>query len=128
MFSCWSKCLLYCKQDENWGETQTHITSEQSVSVEDLSVPGLGRGMEHWDGGDDRSVLLVCQRYFGFLATSALALAALVSPLAMAILPKIGVFGETPTNPSRLVFHTHHNLNVIKKFFRVLKQNLSLLC
>lgn len=96
--------VLIVLQDENWGETQTHITSEQSVSVEDLSVPGLGaRGMEPWDSGDDRSVLIVCQRYFGFLATSALALAALVSPLAMAILPKIGVFGETPTNPSRFV-------------------------
>ncbi|XP_059472859.1 vang-like protein 2 [Neocloeon triangulifer] len=89
-------------QDENWGETQTHITSEQSVSVEDLSMPGFsGRGaLESWDGGDSGSAFHVCQKYISVLATVALSLAAVLSPLAMTILPKIGVFGETTTTSS----------------------------
>jgi hypothetical protein len=97
-------CLVCYLQDENWGETQTHITSEQSVSVEDLS-PGPGRplGLEPWDASEDRSLLFLCQRYLGFLATAALALAALASPLTMAVLPKLGLVGDTSAAPGRLV-------------------------
>ncbi|KAF4514214.1 UNVERIFIED_CONTAM: hypothetical protein B566_EDAN019451 [Ephemera danica] len=93
-----SNSLQY--EDENWGETQTHITSEQSISVEDLS-PGAGRplGLEPWDANEDRSLLFMCQRYLGFLATAALALAALASPLAMAVLPKLGLVGDTSAAP-----------------------------
>ncbi|CAB3367002.1 Hypothetical predicted protein [Cloeon dipterum] len=89
-------------EDDNWGETQTHITSEQSVSVEDLSMPGFsGRGaMESWDGADSGSAFHVCQKYFGVLASGALALAAILSPLAMTILPKLGIIGETTITTS----------------------------
>jgi vang-like len=89
-------------QDDNWGETQTHITSEQSISVEDLSVPGFSaRGvLEPWDGADSGSAFYVCQKYMGVIATTALALAAILSPVAMTVLPKLGIVGEITTSSS----------------------------
>lgn len=83
-------------QDENWGENTTAVTgntSEQSGSVEDV---GGGAGGGGWGGAypDEGGLAFVCQRYIGTLMSAAISLVAFLSPVAMVVLPKIGVLPE----------------------------------
>lgn len=74
-------------QDDNWGENTTAITgntSEQSLSMEDVS---------NWPmAGSDGGLRLSCQRYVESTLALALTAAAFFSPLAMVVLPKLGIF------------------------------------
>ena len=78
-------------QDENWG-TETHITgntSEQSISMEDVN--------SNWattnSGGN-----FACQKHMERIISLMLCMAAFCSPIAMALLPKIGFFPSTFQN------------------------------
>ncbi|XP_039447196.1 vang-like protein 1 [Culex pipiens pallens] len=73
-------------QDETWGENTTAITgntSEQSISMEDVS---------YWQMSDDTGIGFACQRYLERTLSFLLCLVAFVSPVAMAVLPKVGFF------------------------------------
>lgn len=79
-------------QDENWGENTTHVTgntSDQSISMEDVS---------NWPNENQTGVGFACQRYMERLISIVLCLAAFFSPLAMALLPKLGFFSSTFQN------------------------------
>jgi vang-like len=79
-------------QDENWGENTTHVTgntSDQSISMEDVS---------NWPNSNENGVAFACQRYMERLLAVVLCLAAFFSPLAMALLPKLGFFSSTFQN------------------------------
>jgi vang-like len=76
------------QNDENWG-TETHITgntSEQSISMENVNWPTN-------DGGS-----LACQKHFEQILSMLLCLASFFSPIAMALLPKLGFFPSTFQN------------------------------
>ncbi|KAK6636898.1 hypothetical protein RUM43_010562 [Polyplax serrata] len=86
-------------QDENWGENTTAITgntSEQSESLEDVS---------HWANENDVGFGFACQKFFGTTLTGFISAAAFLSPLAMVVLPKIGVFSAL--NPASTVSQQH---------------------
>lgn len=73
-------------QDETWGENTTAITgntSEQSISMEDVS---------YWQMSDDTGIGFACQRYLERALSVLLSAVAFVSPLVMAVLPKLGFF------------------------------------
>ncbi|XP_055599551.1 vang-like protein 1 [Uranotaenia lowii] len=73
-------------QDETWGENTTAITgntSEQSISMEDVS---------YWQMTDDTGIGFACQRYLERSLSVILCTAAFLSPLIMAVLPKVGFF------------------------------------
>ncbi|XP_039289404.1 vang-like protein 2 isoform X2 [Nilaparvata lugens] len=84
-------------QDENWGENTTAVTgntSEQSGgSVEDVGSAAGGGG---WGGAypDEGGLAFVCQRYVGTVMSAVISMAAFLSPVAMVVLPKIGVLPE----------------------------------
>lgn len=79
-------------QDENWG-TETHITgntSEQSISMEDVN---------NWPGGGGHSNgSFACQKHMERIISLILCMAAFCSPIAMALLPKLGFFPSTFQN------------------------------
>lgn len=78
-------------QDETWG-TETHITgntSEQSISMEDIN---------NWPGSNMDGNSFGCQRYIERIMSLVICFGAFVSPVAMAILPKIGFFPSTFQN------------------------------
>ncbi|XP_065080302.1 vang-like protein 1 [Ochlerotatus camptorhynchus] len=73
-------------QDETWGENTTAITgntSEQSISMEDVS---------YWQMSDDTGIGFACQRYLERTLSVMLCAVAFLSPLVMAVLPKLGFF------------------------------------
>lgn len=74
-------------QDENWGENTTAITgntSEQSISMEDVS---------NWAATNDNTGIgFACQRYLERIFSLILCFIAYFSPLAMAVMPKLGFF------------------------------------
>lgn len=76
-------------QDENWG-TETHVTgntSDQSISMEDVN---------NWpttSGGN-----FACQKHIERIISMILCMAAFCSPIAMALLPKLGFFPSTFQN------------------------------
>lgn len=77
-------------QDENWG-TETHITgntSEQSISMEDVNNWPMTNS-----GGN-----FVCQKHMERILSLILCMAAFCSPIAMALLPKLGFFPSTFQN------------------------------
>ena len=72
-------------QDENWGETTTAITgatSETGFSMEDMSR--LNKDLEE-------SIGFNCARYVGSILAGILGFVAFVSPIAMVVLPKLGL-------------------------------------
>ena len=72
-------------QDDNWGETTTAITgatSETGFSMEDMSR--INKDLEN-------SIGFNCVRYLGTILAAILGLAAFLSPVAMVILPKVGL-------------------------------------
>ena len=72
-------------QDDNWGDNTTAITgntSETGFSMEDMSR--ITKDMED-------SIGFNCARYAGSVTAGILGLAAFLSPVAMVILPKIGL-------------------------------------
>lgn len=76
-------------QDENWGENTTAITgntSDNSQSMEDVSMwpPDEGEGMTY-----------LCRRHLATAITLVLCLIAFISPIAMVLLPKLGVLGSS---------------------------------
>lgn len=78
-------------QDENWG-TETHVTgntSDQSISMEDIS---------NWQGGGGGGGNFACQKHFERIISLMLCMAAFCSPIAMALLPKLGFFPSTFQN------------------------------
>jgi vang-like len=78
-------------QDENWG-TETHITgntSEQSISMEDVS---------NWNSGGNGGGNFACQKHMERVISLMLCMAAFCSPIAMALLPKLGFFPSTFQN------------------------------
>lgn len=80
------------QQDENWGENTTAITgntSDASISMEDVS---------NWQGGAETGMGFACQKYMERLLSVLLCLVAFFSPLAMALLPKLGFFASTFQN------------------------------
>ena len=73
-------------QDDNWGENTTAVTgntSEQSRSTEDLHL---------WTNDSDTSIRTLCYRYIGSFITTILIVSAFLSPIAMVVLPQLGVF------------------------------------
>jgi vang-like len=79
-------------QDENWGigDAETHITgntSEQSISMENVNWPS-----------NDSGGHLACQKHFEHLLSMLLCLTSFLSPIAMALLPKLGFFPSTFQN------------------------------
>ncbi|XP_071454867.1 vang-like protein 2 [Hetaerina americana] len=102
-------------QDDNWGENTTALTSERSASVEDVTAAGMPGGVQ-WRspspsglGADPTctsppasSLSFFCQRYLGILLAGALTVAALISPLAMVILPKLGLLPGLDSNSLRV--------------------------
>lgn len=77
-------------QDENWG-TETHITgntSEQSISMEDVN---------NWPMSNNRGNF-ACQKHMERIISLILCLSAFCSPIAMALLPKLGFFPSTFQN------------------------------
>lgn len=76
-------------QDENWGG-ETHITgntSEQSISMENINWPTKEEG-EHY------SIQKYCENSFLLLMCSI----SFLSPIGMALLPKLGFFPSTFNN------------------------------
>ncbi len=72
-------------QDDNWGETTTAITgatSETGFSMEDMSR--LNKDLEE-------SIGFNCVRYIGTILAGILGLVAFLSPVAMVIIPKVGI-------------------------------------
>jgi len=72
-------------QDDNWGETTTAITGNTSVtdfSMEDMTR--LTKDMED-------SIGFNCARYIGSILAAILGLVAFLSPVAMVILPRVGL-------------------------------------
>lgn len=77
-------------QDENWG-TETHVTgntSDQSISMEDVN----NWPMTNSGGG------FACQKHMERVVSLMLCMAAFCSPIAMALLPKLGFFPSTFQN------------------------------
>lgn len=77
-------------QDDNWG-TETHITgntSEQSISMEDINSWPM----------NNNSGSLACQKHMERIFSLLLCMAAFCSPIAMALLPKLGFFPSTFQN------------------------------
>ncbi|XP_075227238.1 strabismus domain-containing protein Vang isoform X3 [Lycorma delicatula] len=75
-------------QDENWGENTTAVTgntSEQSGSVEEVSL---------WPTDPETGITFLCHRYIGSMLTAVISVIAFLSPLAMVVLPKIGIFPQ----------------------------------
>lgn len=73
------------QQDDNWGETTTAITgatSETGFSVEDMSR--INKDLEE-------SIGFNCVRYIGSMLAGVLGLIAFLSPVAMVIIPKVGI-------------------------------------
>ena len=82
-------------QDENWGETTTAITgntSETGFSMEDMSR--INKEMEEGIGFN-------CERYMGSIVAGMLGVLAFLSPIAMVILPKLGLeeWEQDPCGP-----------------------------
>lgn len=78
-------------QDENWG-TETHVTgntSDQSISMEDVN---------NWPSGGGSGGGVACQKHFERITSLILCMAAFCSPIAMALLPKLGFFPSTFQN------------------------------
>jgi vang-like len=76
---------LLCSQDDNWGENTTAVTgntSDQSGSVEEISL---------WPSDPDSGIVFACSRYVGTILTIVLSVVAFLSPIAMLILPKLGM-------------------------------------
>ena len=72
-------------QDDNWGDNTTAITgatSETAFSMEDMS---------RIDKNMDDSIGFSCARYIGTMLSGVLTLFAFLSPIAMVILPKLGI-------------------------------------
>jgi vang-like len=77
-------------QDDNWG-TETHITgntSDQSISMEDVN---------NWPMTNSAGNL-ACQRHMERTISLILCMTAFCSPIAMALLPKLGFFAHTFQN------------------------------
>lgn len=77
------------QDDSNWG-AETHITgntSEQSLSMENVNWPNAAEGENY-----------PCQKYFEHTLLFILSFASLISPIAMALLPKLGLFPSTFQN------------------------------
>ncbi|KAL0275962.1 UNVERIFIED_CONTAM: hypothetical protein PYX00_003659 [Menopon gallinae] len=86
-------------QDENWGENTTAITgntSEQSESNEDVS---------QWANESEVGLSFACQKFIRSTLTGFISAAAFLSPLAMVVLPKIGVFSAL--NPATSISQQH---------------------
>lgn len=77
-------------QDENWGaETAiTGNTSDQSISMEDVN---------NWPGSSSAGSA-ACQKHIERMFSFVLCMAAFCSPIAMALLPKLGFFAHTFQN------------------------------
>ena len=86
-------------QDENWGETTTAVTANS-----DLDYGGLGGGfgpasngngpeMDKWRLETERGMAFRLKRHAGPFVAGLLSMLALISPILMAGLPKVGVLG-----------------------------------
>ncbi|KAK3107775.1 hypothetical protein FSP39_021993 [Pinctada imbricata] len=76
-------------QDDNWGDNTTAITgntSETGFSMEDF------RGKFGKESFED-SIGLGCARYVGTVLAGVLSVIAFLSPIAMVVLPKLGING-----------------------------------
>lgn len=76
-------------QDDNWGDNTTCITgatSERSISAEDISRLGLdGRGL---------SGFFLLHMWLGSVIAALLSVTALLSPLAMLLIPKLPIWDQ----------------------------------
>ncbi|CAH1797394.1 unnamed protein product [Owenia fusiformis] len=80
-------------QDDNWGDNTTAITgntSETGISMENMSER-FGKDLDDHIGFD-------CAKYVGTMFAAVLALFAFLSPVAMVVLPKIGINGWKAEN------------------------------
>ncbi|CAI6368966.1 unnamed protein product [Macrosiphum euphorbiae] len=83
-------------QDENWGENTTAITGNTSVQSGSMEEMGA-----LWPDTEQKSAFpILCHRYIATTLTGLLSLVAFLSPLAMLVLPKLGVFSPAATNLS----------------------------
>ncbi|XP_002074788.3 vang-like protein 1 [Drosophila willistoni] len=81
-------------QDENWGENTTAVTgntSEQSISMEDVN--------NMWHRENDKGFGFRCRRYVESSFYFLLGCAAFFSPVAMVVMPHIGLFSSAFDHP-----------------------------
>ncbi|XP_050428336.1 vang-like protein 2 isoform X2 [Adelges cooleyi] len=83
-------------QDENWGENTTAITGNTSIQSGSMEEMGA-----LWPDTEQKiGFPILCHRYIATALTGILSTVAFLSPLAMLVLPKLGVFSPAVTNLS----------------------------
>jgi len=95
-------------QDEHWGENTTAVTINSDMDYNDGGGQGGfiangtgGNGppeLEKWRLETERGMGFRCRRHMGPLLAGFLSMCALVSPILMAGLPKLGLFGSLRNN------------------------------
>eukprot|EP00096_Caligus_rogercresseyi_P008972 TRINITY_DN2957_c0_g1_i1.p1 TRINITY_DN2957_c0_g1~~TRINITY_DN2957_c0_g1_i1.p1 ORF type:complete len:632 (+),score=167.30 TRINITY_DN2957_c0_g1_i1:297-2192(+) len=73
-------------QDENWGETTTAVTHPS-----EMDYPGE-KELEKWQLGNESSLSFRLRRQAGAIAALFLSSISILSPILMALLPKLGLF------------------------------------
>lgn len=89
-------------QDEHWGENTTAVTINSDLDYNDQNqggfiANGTGNGppeLEKWRLETERGMNFRCKRHMGPLLAGFLSMCALISPILMAGLPKLGLFGS----------------------------------
>merc|ERR1719270_2591542 len=95
-------------QDEHWGENTTAVTINSDMDYNDGGGQGgfiaNGTGgnsppeLEKWRLETERGMGFRCRRHMGPLLAGFLSMCALISPILMAGLPKLGLFGSLRNN------------------------------
>lgn len=75
--------------DDNWAENTTAITGNTSDRSESLD------GIDPWTNDLDEPFHSTCFRYLSPMLSGLIILSAFLSPIAMTILPKIGIYSNT---------------------------------
>lgn len=85
-------------QDEHWGENTTAVTINSDMDYTDNQgnngyMNNPSQDLDKWRLETDRGMGFRCRRHLGPLVAGLLSMCALVSPILMAGLPKLGLFG-----------------------------------
>merc|ERR1719273_1364461 len=83
-------------QDEHWGENTTAVTVNSDMDYPDGLVQNgtAPVELEKWRLETERGMNFRCRRHMGPLVAGFLSMCALISPILMAGLPKLGLFGS----------------------------------
>jgi vang-like len=100
--------VIFCMfQDEHWGENTTAVTMNSDMDYTDSGAqfglpngnnPGMGPNpagteLDKWRLETERGMGFRCRRHAGPLVAVFLSMLAFISPILMAGLPKLGLFG-----------------------------------